>query len=582
MDGRRAQEAAVTGTFTYPEAEALEKALGDPLEASSPLSFASARALDEADQLREPFFKALWDRGFARQYVPRAYGGALGDAAQSLAALRCVARRDVTAAHQLGNHFLGSLPIWIGGSEEQRRSVARRLLARQRMAFALTERAHGADVLANETLAEKTSGGYRLSGEKWLISQAATADALTVMARTGASGDPRGFSMFYFEKDSAGTGWRALPRVATLGLRGADISGIVFEGCEIPSAALIGNTGEALDFTIRTLFASKIMVTAFSLSAADTALRSVMAFGAGRMLYGSSVLRIPHARTVIAHAFSELLMADACFTLAARAMNQIPEQLSVHSNLTKVVVPEVCSQAIQELAHILGARFYLREGEDQGAFEKMQRDNAIIGVFDGSSIVCLSAISAQLRPLLSRSAAGEALERVSKMARLGTSLPDLDPSRIEIASRGKDDWLQSLEELLRREPGLRRAFGGEIRHSGSMMLDRVRSLPERLEAVHQRYGAEAHRTWEMYELAREYCYAGAAAAAIHLWAGMGDELGEFFAEGSWLALGLRRWAGRFGLVSGTGDPALTEAVFGEAEARWRNRKMFGVVPIQLA
>jgi alkylation response protein AidB-like acyl-CoA dehydrogenase len=577
----------MTDGIRYTEAEALERHLGDPRVPDNSLSFAAARALDEADAIREPFMKELWDWGYALHCIPAAYGGRLSDPARSLALLRAVARRDVTTAHQLGNNLLGSLPVWVGGTAAQREQVAARLRAHGRFAFGLTERDHGADVLSNATTAVRVAGGYRLDGEKWLISQAATADVVSVMARTGERGDARGYSMFLVEKDTLAPGTLVpLPRETTLGLRGADISGLRLSGCVVPETARLGEEGAALDLALRSLSASKILVAGLAVAATEACLGTVLTFASERTLYGRGLTDIAHARATLASVFSGLLVADALLTFAARGLSLIPEQASILANVVKVLVPELCERLQRELAHILGARFYLREAHEWGVFEKMMRDTAIIAVFDGSAIVCLNAIAAQLGGLLdhgaerSRGEADAALARARRVADLTQPVPAFDPAALTLHSRGVDDLVQSLAEIVEECEARDLSFAARAGRRG---LERLSSLPARIEAVSAALGAEAVRSRESYALAREYTEVAAVSAALHLWLANRRKAGPFFAEGAWLQLGLDGWMTDRdpGLTTGQRRD-LVETVFDELQRRHTAREALGLVPVRLA
>ena len=108
----------------YEAAAALEQHLGDPREAKHALSFASAVALDEAEAFPQPHVDALVRWGYLRHMVPLANGGKLGSFEEAAALQRAVARRDLTSAIALGQSFLGSVAVWLAGSEAQRARVA--------------------------------------------------------------------------------------------------------------------------------------------------------------------------------------------------------------------------------------------------------------------------------------------------------------------------------------------------------------------------------------------------------------------------------------------------------------------------
>lgn len=547
----------------YAAAERLERRLGDARMNDNPLSFASSRRLDESEAWPAEHLSILQSLGVGAYCVPAAFGGAIRDAAEAAAVLRCIARRDITTAHQLGNNLLGSLPVWIGGDDGQRRCAAARLLAGERMAFGLTERTHGADVLANELSAARDAAGYRLRGEKYLISQATVADAISVVARTGAPGDARGHSLFVIHKHSMPKGaFEALPKMRTLGLRGADIGGFRLENALVNEDALIGAEGDGLDLSVRTLLVSKVLVCSLSLGAVETALSTVLAFAHRRVLYGGLLTEIPHARSTLAGVFAEYLVIDAFATYVARAMSTQPDRLGVLSNVVKVVVPEICDTLLRELATILGARFYMRHAHDSGIFEKMLRDSAIISVFDGSSIVCSSAISVHLtRAELQPSAPSD-----TATADLRAALPPIDFAAVGVANSRT-----TVEDFS--------PFG--VAPAALPFAEAVTKIPERVHDVRSQLGRASTRSAELYEVARDYSLCVAAAAACDVWRSTQTDGTSFFGSGDWLSLGLERLARRLSWSEPRRSRTCVETTFGELERRHWDNESFGVLPIRV-
>ena len=114
---------------------------------------------------------------------------------------------------------------------------------------------------------------------------------------------------------------------------------------------------------------------------------------------GTSAAAIPYIRDQLTGAYVDLLAAEALMVSSVRGIHQRPEELSVTSLITKIVVPELTGRVLRACADVLGARYYLREGFAEGVFQKMLRDHAVIQLFDGSSGVCLAALTAQLSTL---------------------------------------------------------------------------------------------------------------------------------------------------------------------------------------
>ena len=68
-----------------------------------------------------------------------------------------------------------------------------------------------------------------------------------------------------------------------------------------------------------------------------------------------------------------------------------PEQASLSSAMAKYLVPTLAEAGLGSLSVTLGARYYLREEHVHGIFQKMLRDNAVIGLFDGSTAINLAS-----------------------------------------------------------------------------------------------------------------------------------------------------------------------------------------------
>jgi len=224
----------------YSSAEELERHLGDPRDPECAFSFARSVELDEAEEFPEEAVRLLDEWELWGYFIPEEEGGRLRSYEELLMLLRAVSRRDLTAAIAYCKTYLGAVAAWIAGSPEQRRKVSDIIRRGGRLSLAYNERAHGSDLMAAEVSARETAEGYVIDGEKWLINNAALADAVTVFAKTDEAGGPRGFSLLLVEKDALDADcYEPLPKQKTLGARGGRINRIRFKGCRGSGDALI-------------------------------------------------------------------------------------------------------------------------------------------------------------------------------------------------------------------------------------------------------------------------------------------------------------------------------------------------------
>lgn len=577
----------------YFAAEALEKHLGDPANPENIMSFKNSIDLDEQEKFPEEAVKLLHQWGTPLYYIPAEYGGKLKSYEEFFALIRVMARRDLSVAVSDMHTFLGALPVWIKGTDEQKQELAKFIQNHGYACLAVSEKAHGSDLLATETKAIKSANGYLLSGEKWPINKATLTDALTVLAKTDDRKSSRSLSVFLvYKKNLAPSSYSHLPKIKTLGIRSSDISGIRFNNCSLSESDLIGTIGEGLDLTLQGFFVTRTLCAFLSLGAADTALRTTLNLVVSRQLYEKPVFALPHARTVLANAFLDILICDCVSISAARGLHVVPKQFSVWSAIVKSFVTKRIEMVMNELSVILGARFYFREDHDWGIFQKVYRDNGIISVFDGSSIVNLYALILQLRQLAKsrqrpKTKYREALQsRLKIIFSLDESLPPFTGENLELFSRGCNDILQGLElslehlqtltankcvdaTVLEKLVTLTHIFLEEL----SIQEKRLDSFP--LEASHE-------QSFESFELAKQYCAIHAAVTCVNMWIYNRHHLGEFFAKGEWLVLCLERLMQIFRPSKQLMPQEYIENVTQEMYRLYTEEKMFSIVPFQIA
>ncbi|MGW5120643.1 acyl-CoA dehydrogenase family protein [Streptomyces noursei] len=411
--------------------------------------------LDEREEFPDEAVRLLDDAGLPAHYVLPPDG----DFSETVRLLRTVARRDLTVAIAHGKTFLGSAPVWVAGTPDQAARLAERVRAGEPVCWGLTERDHGADLLASEFTAVADTdagegggaGGWRLTGEKWLINNATRSTLACVLARTDPAGGGRGFSLFLVDKQRLPQGsWRNLPKVRTHGIRGADISGFTLADAPIPADALVGEEGGGILVVLKTLQLTRTACTALSLGAADHALRLARDFVSGRELYGRRLADVPHVRRILGRAAAAALTAEAVSVLSARSVHTLPGELSAISALTKAYVPPLTQQTLTSLGELLGVRGFLTSPPG-GGFAKLERDHRICAIFDGSTVVNRAALLNQMprlaRQLSRRRADTEGLRAA---ADLSAPLPPFDRDRLTMLSVTGCSAVQVLPETAER------------------------------------------------------------------------------------------------------------------------------------
>lgn len=579
----------------YKIVEAFERYLGDPTVDENLFSFTNSVALDELEAYPEDACARLEEWGLSAYYVPTACGGKQRSFEEFVALLRSVARRDLTVAIGHGKTYLGAVAIWVGGSEQLQKRVAQIIASGEQVALGLTERHHGSDLLSSETEAEKVADGYALSGEKWLINNATRGGSITVFAKTSTGGGPRGFTLLFAEKNGAeNVTYACLPKIKTHGIRGADISGISFNRHVVAGDAVVGAPGAGLEVMLKAFQLTRTVIAGLSLGAADTALRTTLDFAVARRLYGDTVMAIPHARRLLVDAFLDLLICDCVTTAIARAAHVTTEQMSLLSAIAKYFIPTTAEKLVNNLSVVLGARHYLRTEHRSGIFQKIVRDNAILSLFDGSTVVNLNTIIQQLDQLTTnrlreRSTESEsAPSRVEQIFSLQRALPEFDPARLSLHSRGQDSILESLETALEQisslkdESGVDKDVLSAIARLTRALLHETDKQAALIGGPSKSRSRSSYSLPEMFDQAERYCVLHAASSCVQMWLHNREQLDGFFAQGAWLALCLERLLARLGSKREPLPESFLESVAGHMQSLHKEQKMFSIVPLQLA
>ena len=573
------------GHARYQLAEDLEARLGNPWDPDTEFSYARCAQLDELEEFPAAICAQLDAWGIPGFYVPAQHGGRLEDYEQLVQLMRVIARRDLTVAIGHGKTYLGGVCVWVAGSEQMAAAVGADIRAGTPVSLGLTERAHGSDLIGGEVSAlPDGAGNLIVNGEKWLINNATRGSVLSLLVRTDPAGGPRGFSMLLVDKRKLAEGsYQQVPKIHTLGIRGADISGIEFRGAVVPEGEIIGAVGGGIETILKALQLTRTMCTALSLGAADHALRIVLDFNRERQLYGRTLISLPKTRAVISAAAADVLIGEAVTITASRAAHTLTAEMSVISAVSKYLVPTNAEMVIADLTRQLGARAFLKKVHAHGMFQKVERDHRIVGLFDGNTLVNLNSLVNQFRALVRayRRGAGDTAGAVAAFD-LSVPLAPVDPKRLSLVARTGSGVLTTVPDSL---AVLRAAAGDEpVLKSALAAAER---LVETIDLVHDEMERQQNALADVpaaaFDAARRYTLCFAAASVLGLWAHnhAAQRARGVWQDGVWLRTALDRLLVRLG-EPGADDGAAYEQLLGQLCDARDEGELFSLFPVALA
>src|SRR5687767_13657060 len=163
--------------------------------------------------------------------VPEAYGGLGGDKTSSSLIFEAVSRLGSFAVSYGAHVGIGTMPLVLFGTPEQKQKYLPRLASGELIAaYALTEPGSGSDALAAKTKAVLSADGktYKLTGTKQYITNAAFADLFTVFAKIQTAEGEK-FTGFLVDRTSPGL--TIGPEEHKLGIRGSSTCPLFLEDC---------------------------------------------------------------------------------------------------------------------------------------------------------------------------------------------------------------------------------------------------------------------------------------------------------------------------------------------------------------
>lgn len=343
--------------------------------------------LDHDDSCPEDLVRSMCsdDLGVQLVFVPEAYGGMGGGAFDSYRVCEVMARRDIGVATAVFATFLGSDPILVGATEDQKKQWLGRI-AEQGIVFAYgaTEPEAGSDLGAMTTTAVPVEEdghvvGYRINGRKQWISNGSIADATTILALT-----PEGPSWFVVEKGTPG--FASAPPEDKHGIRLSNTAALFLDDVYVPVENLIGGVeGQGLVQAQQVFGYTRLMVAAFGLGGGWEAVDRAITYSVGREQGGSLLARkqgythkliIPHVvRLEAARAFIE--------ETAVRIDNGEGDggAMNTEGAIAKYMATEAGNAAAEAAIQAHGGYGFTRPY----VVEKIKRDVRITLIYEGTS-----------------------------------------------------------------------------------------------------------------------------------------------------------------------------------------------------
>ncbi|ABU58940.1 acyl-CoA dehydrogenase domain protein [Roseiflexus castenholzii DSM 13941] len=343
------------------------------------------RHLDHNDEFPAEVLKDLYDPnklGIHLLFIPEEYGGLGGGAYDIYRVSEAMAAIDLGIATGVLATFLGTDPITVGGTEEQKKYWMGRIAEEGLLvAYGATEPQAGSDLatLTTKAVPVVEDGkviGYKISGRKQWISNGGVAKIYTILANA-----PGGISWFIVEHDAPGF-TKGKPEDKH-GIRASNTAALFLDEVFVPADRLVGGVeGKGLAQAAAVFGYTRLMVGSFGLGAGWEAMRRAIRYAQTRIQGGKPLSQqqgLTHK--LIVPNVARLEAARHYIEWVAETIDGGNDQQQTEGAVAKYMATEAGNKAAEDAIQVHGGYGYTKEY----MVEKIKRDVRITCIYEGTS-----------------------------------------------------------------------------------------------------------------------------------------------------------------------------------------------------
>jgi len=335
----------------------------------------------------------LGDLGLMGIPFPEEYGGGGGDTLSYALAIEELARIDASTCITVAAHTsLGTMPIYLWGSDEQKRDWLPQLCAGRKLAaFGLTEPEAGSDAGNVRTRAELEDGQWVVNGAKQFITNSGTdiTGCVSITAVTGTTNGNKEISNIIVPNGTPG--YVIGEPYRKMGWNASDTRPLTFEDCRVPEENLLGPRGNGFKQFLHILDGGRIGVAAMGVGMAQGALDEALSYAKERKAFGQPIAKYQAIQAKLADMSAEI-EAARLLTYKAAIEKDRGESFTLTAAQAKLKTGRLAVRACEEAVQIHGGYGYIEEYP----VCRFYRDAKILTIGEGTDEVQQMVIARQL------------------------------------------------------------------------------------------------------------------------------------------------------------------------------------------
>jgi alkylation response protein AidB-like acyl-CoA dehydrogenase len=348
---------------------------------------------DKDASFNEEAFKAAADAGMLGVWIPEEYGGT-NDGILALALMvEEFSKADPAFGVAFAVNALGSLPIIVGGTHEQKAKYLP-LVAQGKAAcaFALSEKFAGSDAGGLSVRAtEEADGSWTLRGEKKWTTNGSRADIITCFAVSDPESRSRRISAFIVEDTDPGFSIKKMED--KMGIRSVPVCETAYDGIKLPADRLLGGK-PCLGFkhSMMTLDLARPGVAAQAVGTAAGALELATTYATRRKQFGQPISGFQMIQAMLADMAQETEAARALVHVCASMADQGAPNVTKVAAMAKCYATDVAVKVATDAVQVFGGYGFMEDYP----IAKFYRDAKILQIYEGTNQVQRMVIARNL------------------------------------------------------------------------------------------------------------------------------------------------------------------------------------------
>jgi short-chain 2-methylacyl-CoA dehydrogenase len=339
-----------------------------------------AEELDREHRFPYELVSEMAELGLMGMTIPEEYGGAGTDTVSYAIAVEELTRVDSSVAITVAaHHSLGTLPIYLYGTEEQKREWVPELASGEKLAaFGLTEPEAGSDAGATRTRAELQDGQWVINGSKMFITNAGTdiTACVTITAVTGKD------EISNIVVPNGTPGYEIAAPMKKLGWRASDTRELSFKDVAVPEGNLLGPRGQGFKQFLEILDGGRISVGAMGVGLAQGAYDLAYAYAKEREQFGKPIATFQAVQFALADMATEIEAGRALVYKAAWLKDQ-GRPFAREAAMAKLYTGLLSNRAANAALQIHGGYGFMEESP----ISRLFRDQKILEIGEGTNEV---------------------------------------------------------------------------------------------------------------------------------------------------------------------------------------------------